>query len=97
MIKNTVYIAGKVTGLPYQEVYAKFKVAQLELEHKGYQVINPCEITPSDADWNIAMRTCISALCNCQFIYLLPCWTESKGATIERSIAITLGISTIEQ
>lgn len=96
MSKHIVYIAGKVTGLPYNEVYAKFKVKQLELESHGYEVVNPCEITPSDADWQSAMRICIAALVQCHSICLLPCWIDSEGAKVERSLAIKLGINTLE-
>ena len=96
MEKRTVYIAGKVTGLPYTEVYAKFKAKQLELEADGYEVVNPCEITPADAEWQAAMRICIKALVQCDSICLLPDWYLSDGAKVERSLALTLGLTTIE-
>lgn len=93
---NKVYIAGKVTGLPYKQVYAKFKTMQTKLEAMGFEVVNPCEITAADSPWNGAMRTCIKALMECDCICLLPCWGFSKGATVERNLALTLGMPVLE-
>lgn len=93
---NKVYIAGKVTGLKYTEVYEKFKIMQLRLEAMGFEVVNPCDITAADAAWRDAMRTCIKALLECDSICLLPCWGFSKGATIERNLALTLGMNVLE-
>ena len=42
-----IYIAGKVTGLPDDQVQAKFRAAQAKLEAQGYSVINPFELVKS--------------------------------------------------
>ncbi|MBD3748964.1 MAG: DUF4406 domain-containing protein [Sphingobacteriales bacterium] len=90
--KPVVYIAGKVTGLPFDEVKEKFHTAHRMLEQKGYYVINPVAIVHPEADWKEAMRICISFLPHADFIYPLPCWIHSEGATIEVKLAVNLGI-----
>jgi len=92
-----VYIAGKVTGLPYDEVLLKFKKKQRELEGLGFFVLNPTEIMgDADCDWKIAMRVSVILLANADHICLLPDWHLSPGATLERELALKLGISTID-
>ena len=92
MSKKTIYIAGKITGV---EDLAKivFKQKELELEDIGYNVINPMELK-HDHDKTHAsyMRVCIKALCECDEIYMLSNWTDSKGAIIEHTIAMYLGL-----
>lgn len=95
--KLTIYLAGKVSGLPYPVVYAKFRAKQLELEALGHQVLNPCEIIPEDAPWREAMRTAIMLLCTSDYICLLPCWKTSKGARLERFLARILNIPNIDR
>ena len=92
-----VYIAGKVTGLPYKEVSAKFKMKQLELEAMDFFVLNPVDvINDADCSWQEAMRVSLMLLVNADYIYLLPDWWDSDGATLERELAMKLGIGTIE-
>lgn len=91
-----VYIAGKVTGLPYDEVKRKFKMKQLELEAQDFFVLNPVDIVgDGECDWQEAMRISVMLLANADFICLLPDWHLSEGATLEHSLAIRLGINTI--
>jgi hypothetical protein len=91
-----IYVAGKVTNLPYNEVYAKFKVKQMELEAKGYYVLNPCDLIAADCEWEEAMRISVMALSSAHYIYLLPDWWQSEGAKLERALALKLRIPTIE-
>lgn len=90
-----VYIAGKVTGLPYKDVYLKFKSRELELKEAGYVVINPCEILAQSTEWNDAMKVCLYMLQFADGISLLHDWQESKGATMEKTHADALGIEII--
>lgn len=95
MIK--IYIAGKVTGLPIDEVTAKFKAAQNEIEAKGFIAVNPIELVNDwKATWYQAMRICIKELMNCDDVYLLPDYSNSPGAQIELSLADSLKIPDFE-
>ena len=96
-LKNHIYIAGQVTGLPYPTVQASFMAAKNNLIAQGYTVINPVEITASNTPWPKAMRGCISVLMDCSHIYMLANWQASKGATLERMLAQKTGIIIIYQ
>lgn len=89
------YIAGKVTGIPYKDVFLKFKARQLELEAAGYAVINPCELLAQSTGWNEAMKVCIYMLQFADGISLLHDWQDSKGATMEKNHADALEIEVI--
>ena len=38
------------------------------------------------------MKEDVKALCECDIIYMLSNWTDSKGAIIEHTIAMYLGL-----
>lgn len=89
-MKNTIYIAGKVTGLDYKEVVIKFDTAKKELLAQGWKtVINPLEVIANpNEEWHSAMKICIVALHKCEAIFMLPCSVDSPGAQIELQYAI---------
>ena len=97
MATKKIYLAGKVSGLSRQEAFDKFEKTEKRLIDSGYKVVNPMRITSSDDTWEAAMKTCIKALVDCEEIHLLPCWKESRGATIERALAISLQIPIVLQ
>lgn len=91
-MKKKIYIAGKVTGLPQQEVVDKFAKAQKVIEEMGFEVINPIVVVNDfNTPWNVAMKMCLTALFDCSGIVMLPCWEDSKGARIEKELASSLG------
>lgn len=88
-----IYIAGKVTGLPQDEVVEKFAAMQKKIETLGFEVVNPIELVNDfDTTWNKAMRMCIAGLVQCDAIVLLPDWFSSNGAKIEWDISKQLKI-----
>lgn len=87
-----VYISGQISGLPIEEVRAKFEKAEADLTSKGYEVINPTKNgIPFNAPWELHVAMDIVLLIGCHAIYLLPDWGNSKGATLEKNIAELTG------
>ena len=91
------YIAGKVTGLPYDEVFDKFQSAAFGLKLADYDVVNPMEIVPKTASWDKAMDICIEALSKCDCIYMLPDWKDSKGAMLEFETAMNFNLTIVSR
>lgn len=93
-----VYISGKISGLPMEEVAVKFEKAERFLAGCGYSVVNPVKLDHSDnpaKNWEAYMKTDIKALMDCNYIALLPCWRQSPGALIEFYIAQRLNYAVI--
>ena len=85
-----VYVAGPMTGI--QDLnFPAFHRAAASLRASGYEVINPAEINADpEAGWNACMRADIAQLVTCDAIALLPGFERSRGATLERHIALQL-------
>ena len=92
-MKNKIYIAGKVTGEDLAKCTMKFGTAQMELEKAGFEAINPLEVVGDwKAEWKPAMQKCLPALIGCDAVLMLPCYSESRGACIEKQLAYDLDI-----
>lgn len=88
MSKLKVYISGQISGLPFEEVKAKFDKAEIALQEKGWDVVNPVNNgLPFNAPWELHVSIDIILLMGCTAIYLLPDWYYSRGATLEKNIA----------
>jgi hypothetical protein len=87
-----VYISGRITGLPYADVEAKFRQAERSLEQAGCEPVNPLKngLTVENS-WSEHMLKDIEMLLPCQAILMLDNWTESTGAGIEYDIAKRMG------
>jgi len=88
-----VYIAGPMTGLPSFN-YPAFHAAAAAWRAAGWAVENPAENFGGDK--NRTYREYITAalrqLVTCDAIALLPGWTQSKGAVLERHVAEVMGL-----
>jgi len=89
------------------EVMTAFYDAEMYLTEKGYDVINPLAIVGHNAiaemkisdeeKWLLHMKLDIKALMDCTDIFMLQNWGNSKGAKIERDLAIALGLKVHHQ
>ena len=84
--KETVYLAGKITGDPYY--FTKFYNAQKKLEEGGFIVVNPALLPAEGFTWEAYMRMSGAMLAECAEVCFLPDWKESKGAKYEFGEAI---------
>lgn len=92
-----IYISGKISGLPIEEVKAKFQAAEDNIAKIGEVPVNPLKNgLPDDASWYDHMVKDISMLFGCDQILMLPCWVHSKGARIEHFIAREIGIEVVQ-
>lgn len=93
-----IYISGKITGIE-QEAFEIFEKVELDLFSQGHEVINPMKLNHNhhDQSWHSYMKTDIKALCDCDEVFMLHNWTDSKGAIIEHTIAMFLGLKVVYQ
>jgi hypothetical protein len=99
MKTKKVYISGKISDLEYKVAYSNFEKAEKEINEKANcYPINPIKIEHiHDLSWESYMVEDIKALFGCQAIYMLTNWGQSKGARIERAIALEMGLEIIYQ
>ncbi|WP_435607681.1 DUF4406 domain-containing protein [Pseudomonas knackmussii] len=87
-----IYLAGPMTGIEDFN-YPAFHAEAARLRQLGYHVENPAEnIAPACGTWSGYMRLALAKLVTCDTIALLPGWTESRGANLERGLAFELGM-----
>ena len=93
MTKETVYLAGKISGDPnYRE---KFAAAAQELEAAGLIVLNPAVLPKEGFSWEAYMRISLAMLDECETVFFLPDWKNSRGATWEYGRALATGKATV--
>lgn len=93
MEMKKVYISGKISGIPLEVAKAKFNAAADRIREAGHRPFNPFDNgLPDTATWNEHMKADIAMMMECDEVCMLPCWTTSQGAIIERSIAEKVGM-----
>ncbi len=91
---NKIYISGPITGLPYEEARSAFMNAENAIRSRYgalVEVVNPIRLAPKNTKWSDAMRSCIAAMMQCDYIHMLPGYEKSEGARLEYTIAVKLG------
>ena len=83
-----VYIAGKITGLPEVEVYAKFYRSERALQKTGHLTMSPAVLMLNEGfaheDY---MHVCFAMIDVCDAVYMQGDWEDSRGARLEMQYA----------
>ncbi len=96
-----IYISGPISNDPYHR--EGFDRAEEYLKHLGYDTVNPLDIKDKVFDgpdkdyqlWTYYMRESIKLLMECDQIYMLEKWKQSRGAGIEHQLALNLSMPRI--
>lgn len=88
-----VYVSGPMSNMPDFN-FPAFAAAAARLRAQGYEVINPAEHGEVPGmKWADYIRKDLKLLADCDAIYLLPGWRQSRGARLEHRIAAELGFA----
>jgi hypothetical protein len=97
-----LYLAGPMSGYP-QHNWPIFREKAAELRAAGYEVIDASECNGPYEDavakgYFECLKTDLRAMLTCEAVALLTHWEESKGANIERQLAMQVGmvVKTVE-
>lgn len=87
-----IYISGQISGCPIDKAREKFERAEELIRQMGAEPVNPMKSgLPDFASWETHMALDIVLLMGCEGIYLLPDWENSRGSTLEKTIAELTG------
>lgn len=88
-----VYISGKISGLPIDEVEKKFWETESKLFSLGLTPVNPLKNgIVRNSSWEEHLSRDLEILKTCDAILLLPDWMDSDGAKIEKEESERLGL-----
>ena len=81
-----------MTGYPDFN-FPAFNGRAAEWRAEGWEVFNPAETALADKPRDYYLRIDVRAICECDAIAVLPGWQNSRGATLEVSLARELGLA----
>ena len=91
--KPKIYLAGKITGLHVRDYTESFNYWKKFFTKKGYKVVSPIDLPHNHPpDWKEFMKEYIKAMVDCDCLFAMNNWLDSKGARLEVEIARGLEI-----
>lgn len=83
-----IYISGKITGLPEAVFKNNFENAEMGLTFLKFTPVNPVNLPDNhDKTWKSYMSVDLKALKECDAIFMMNCWQDSRGAKVEHWFA----------
>jgi group I intron endonuclease len=90
-----LYLSGAMTGHTDLN-FPAFHAEADRLRSLGYDVVNPAELNPDhSASWHACLRADLKALLDCDAICLLDGYSKSRGACLELTVALQIGLEII--
>jgi hypothetical protein len=91
-----VYVSGPMTGMPDLN-FPAFRAAARKLRQMGFSVVNPADSTANEGKaWAECLRNDITNLMTCDAVVMLPGWTKSRGARLERALALRVEMPVVK-
>jgi len=100
MRRKKIYISGQISGLEPEDAVSNFNEMEKLLRAQGYSVVNPTRLGIEDVSgkgWDYYMKKGIKLLMDCDAVYMLIGWSNSRGANIEWQLAYDLGMTIYTQ
>lgn len=91
-IKNN--LSGQITGNANYKGLFMFAETFVRFGDPS-EVFNPATRIPDNLDYKSAMKRCIAGLVECRAIVMLPNAYMSKGAKLEKEVALSCGLDVI--
>lgn len=87
-----IYISGQITGLDYERARELFQAGADAIWASGNDPTNPMQSDTPGLTWGEYMAKDFLLIEQCQGMYMLSNWQESRGARIEHAIAKEMGL-----
>ncbi|MBQ9637449.1 MAG: DUF4406 domain-containing protein [Prevotella sp.] len=89
-----IYLSGPISGHDLETRRLDFAAIQQTLEALGHTVFNPMRNgLPAEASTHRHMHADITALLQCDAIFMMTGWLHSKGCKLEFDVATAIGLS----
>ena len=89
-----VYLSGPITNTKNYKGLFMFAEELVGFD-EAEEIYNPATQIPSSSSWEQAMRRCLSEITNYDTVVMLPGWNASRGARLERDVALACGIHVV--
>lgn len=90
-----VYLSGPITNVKNYKGLFMFAEELVDFG-EAEQIYNPATQIPASSSWEHAMAQCLSEITNYDTIVMLPGWNVSRGARLERDVALACGMRVFE-
>ena len=90
-----VYLSGPITGIKNYKGLFLF-AEEIVRMCDAARIFNPASQIPDSLDYGQAMKRCVAALAEYDTVMLLPGWNTSRGARIEREVALACEMNIVD-